>query len=269
MMKIRSALFLLMGIFVFIPGSAQDKDRGYWVLTKSRVLYDGDRSVGDNTGIIGGQNGKAQFRILHTTASTFKPDGSFTVNNTEGVTHINLGGKKVPGKRNVHTLLVSWSRPAEYVKVGEENKITIDVQATLDGKEYSPELMASDNDATVKAWDGKEYNAKDLGLGWKEKYTTEVNVSIIPEFTIRNTVFGFEMMKQSLASSSNVDEFMNTLSQTMKYTGADEDEITEILNKAYDNNQYSTDWSSSVTDKFKDRVSCEDNWEQHLQDGIS
>ena len=76
MMRIRSAILLLTGIFVFIPTSAQEKDRGYWSLTESRMLYDGERSVGDKTGIIGGQNGKAQFRIQHQKSSTFKPDGT-------------------------------------------------------------------------------------------------------------------------------------------------------------------------------------------------
>lgn len=264
MMKIRSAILLLMGLFVFIPVSGQEKDRGYWGLAESRVLYDGERSVGDNTGIIGGMNGKAQFRILHTKSSTFTPDGTYSVSNTEGVTRINVGGKRSGGQKNIHTLVVSWSRPPEYVKVGEENKIAIDVQAMLDGKEYSPQLLASDRDSKVKTRDGREYSAGQLGLGSKETYSTEVNVSIMPQFTIRNTVFGFDMMNRSLSSSSNVDEFMNTLSRTMQSTGADEDEMSEILNKAYANNQYSTEWDNSVTDKSKAHLSCQDNWEQHL-----
>lgn len=246
-MKIRSAIMLLIGMLMTVSVSAQKEDRGYWGLTESRMLYDGERSVGDKTGIIGGQNGKAKFRILHHKESTFKSDGSYSVSHSEGVTRINIGGNRSGGQNNVHTLEVSWSRPAEYVKVGEENQITIDVKATLDGKEYSPQLLASDGYSYVK-----------------ERYSTEVNVAIMPQFTIRNTVFGFDMMNRSLTSSSNIDEFEGTLSNTMQSTGADEDEITEILNKAYANNQYSTDWSSSVTDKAKGRLSCQDKWEQHL-----
>ena len=265
MMRIRSAILLLTGIFVFIPTSAQEKDRGYWSLTESRMLYDGERSVGDKTGIIGGQNGKAQFRIQHQKSSTFKPDGTYSVSQREGVTRINVGGSNTGGQNNIHTLVVSWSRPPEYVKVGEENTITIDVKAELDGKEYSPELLASDRDLKVKsAMDGREYSAQKLGLGIKEKYSTEVSVAIMPEFTIRNTVFGFDMMNRSLTSSSTIEEFEATLSRIAQNTGVDQEEMEEITRKAYGNNQYSIEWSSGATDKSKVRLSCQDKWEQHL-----
>lgn len=264
-MRIRSAILLLTGIFVFIPTSAQEKDRGYWSLTESRMLYDGERSVGDKTGIIGGQNGKAQFRIQHQKSSTFKPDGTYSVSQREGVTRINVGGSNTGGQNNIHTLVVSWSRPPEYVKVGEENTITIDVKAELDGKEYSPELLASDRDLKVKsAMDGREYSAQKLGLGIKEKYSTEVSVAIMPEFTIRNTVFGFDMMNRSLTSSSTIEEFEATLSRIAQNTGVDQEEMEEITRKAYGNNQYSIEWSSGATDKSKVRLSCQDKWEQHL-----
>ena len=267
MMKIRSVILLLTGIFACIPASAQEKDRGYWSLTESKVLYEGERSIGDKTGIIGGSNGKAQFRILHEKHTPFKADGTYSVSQREGVTRINIGGKSASDQRYIHTLQVSWSRPPEYVKVGEENKISIDVRALLDGQDYSPELLARDLDAKVKSTlngKEKEYSARKLGLGTKESYTTELSVSIMPEFTIRNTVFGFDMMNRSLSSSNSIEEYESTLERVAQNTGAGEDEVAEVFKKAYANNQYSTEWDCSVSDKSKARLSCQDAWEQHL-----
>ena len=265
MMKIRSAILLLTGLFVFIPVSAQEKDRGYWVLTATKTLYEGERSNGNNTGIIGGSDRKAEFNILHTKASTFQSDGTYSVSQGEGVTRINIGGKKTPETRNLHRLLVSWSRLPEYVKVGEENKISIDVRALLDDQDYSPELLASDINTKIKSQlDGREYDAKSFGLGLKEQYTTDISVSIMPEFTVRNTVFGFSMMNHSLSSSSNIEEFQTTLTRIAESTGVDEEEMEEVTRQAYANNQYSIEWSSSATDKSKFRLSCNDEWEQHL-----
>lgn len=267
MMKIRSVILLLTGIFACLPVSAQEEDRGYWALTESKILYEGERSVGDNTGIIGGQNGNAQFRIQHSKYTPFQADGTYSVSQSEGVTRINIGGKKSSEQEYIHTLKVSWSRPPEYVKVGEEDKIIIDVKAKLDDREYSPELLASDNDSKVKTTlngKEKEYSAQKLGFGTKEGYTTEVSVSIMPEFTIRNTVFGFDMMNRSLISCSNIEEFESTLVRVAQGTGASEEEVSEVFKKAYANNQYSTEWSSSSTDKSKARLSCQDAWEQYL-----
>ena len=267
MMKIRSVILLLTGIFACIPASAQEKDRGYWSLTATKTLYEGKHSNGDNTGIIGGSNRKAEFKILHEIMSTFNPDGTHTVSEREGVTRINIGGTRTPGVHNVHRLTISWSPLPEYVKVGEENKISIDVRALLDGQDYSPELLARDLDAKVKSTlngKEKEYSARKLGLGTKESYTTELSVSIMPEFTIRNTVFGFDMMNRSLSSSNSIEEYESTLERVAQNTGAGEDEVAEVFKKAYANNQYSTEWDCSVSDKSKARLSCQDAWEQHL-----
>ena len=142
MMNRRFFFLLLMGVVMTVSASAQGQGgKGYWTLALSKTFIEGERSNGENTGIIGGQDGLAEFRIFHFVPATFKPDGSYTVENRPDVTVINMGGQKTQEQRNIYRLSVMWSRPPQYVKITEEGKIALDVNATIDGGPYTTDVL--------------------------------------------------------------------------------------------------------------------------------
>ena len=84
MMNKRYFILLLMGVVMSFSASAQEKGgRGYWTLAYSRTLIEGERSNGENTGIIDGRDGLAEFRILRFMPGSFKSDGTYTVENKQ------------------------------------------------------------------------------------------------------------------------------------------------------------------------------------------
>ena len=120
----RSIILILTGALLAVSVVAQDKkrnngqeakDRGYWSLTFRKTMMVGERSKGDDTGILGGKDGLAEFRVLHYIPSVFKPDGTFSVDDKEDKTIIQMGGEHTKEVRNVHRLSVFWLKPPQYV----------------------------------------------------------------------------------------------------------------------------------------------------------
>ena len=64
MMNRRFFFLLLMGVVMTVSASAQEQGgKGYWTLAISKTFIEGERSNGENTGIIGGQDGSQMVLI--------------------------------------------------------------------------------------------------------------------------------------------------------------------------------------------------------------
>ena len=126
----RSIILILTGALLAVSVVAQDKktdngqkakDRGYWSLTFKKTMLVGERSKGDETGILGGKDGLAEFRVLHHINSVFNPDGTFSVEQEEGKTVIQMGGDHTKEVHNVHRVSVSWSKPPQDWRGRQDN----------------------------------------------------------------------------------------------------------------------------------------------------
>lgn len=256
-MRTQRLLLLLTGLLLAVcaTGQEQKKDRGYWSLTSKKTFIEGEKSNGENTGIVSGKDGEAQFRILHYTPSTFKGDGTYSVRNEEGKTVVNMGGQHTPEVRNLHRLVVSWSKPPQYVKIGEEDKIFFDVKATIDGAEYSLEQLAKDRQEGYKVG-----NTQVAGL--VESYRIEAGVSVSPEVTAGKSTIGFSLLNSIIEQSSTSDDMNTYMERAIERAGEDGPALEEGLN-AMEN----TTWESSLTDKASGRLACDEKWEQNLQLG--
>lgn len=252
MMNKHSLILLLTGALLVVSASAQEKkeqnDRGYWSLAAKKTFIEGERSNGDNTGIISGKDGEAQFRLLHYIPSTFKPDGTFSVRNEEGKTVINQGGQHTPEQRNIHRLAVTWSRPPQYVKIGEEDKIVLDVKATIDGSGYSLDLLR-----------------KDLPAAAQENYSINMEVGVMPEVAFGKDTIGFTLLSNFLAQCDDIGDLEKYLMRFMENLGEGAEDAAEILNQAYEDG--SAGWSCTIKDKDSGRLYNDEAWSQNLSLG--
>ena len=271
-MKTRTlALLLLLVMLGSLSSAAQEKkdpnDRGHWALVTKKTMFDGTRAAGEQTGIVSAKDGLAEFSIFHYRASTFTPSGGFTVDgkrmNTddkkayrdevyehakehEGTTVIQLDGTRTPEQRNLHKLAVSWTRPPQYVKVGDENTIAIDVNATLDGKSYSAKELASD-----------------LYYGASESYDIELGVLVVPEIVEGNFTFGFSVMKGIVEASENSGDIEKYLTRAIEGSGEDMETLINKIGQAFNSNN----WEQKLVDVPSAHIVCDDEWDNKLQLG--
>lgn len=247
-----SFILLLMGVLLAVSASAEEKqkskDRGHWSLTTKKTFIEGQRSNGDNTGIISGRDGEAVFRMLHYIPSYFQPDGTFSTEDKGGTTVIHQGGRHTPEQRNIHRLAVTWSRPPQYVKIGEENKIALDVRATLDGSAYSLNLLR-----------------KDLPSAAQESFSINVEVGVMPEVVLGKDTIGFTLFRNFLEQSDNIGDIDKYLVRYIDNLGIDAEEAGEALNRAYEDG--SAVWRSTLKDKDSGRLYNDEAWSQNLSLG--
>ena len=240
-------LLILAGLLLAGTVSAQeDNGRGYWSLTDKKTFLIGERSNGDNTGIIGGRDGLAEFRLLHYIPSVFQRDGTFDVDNDGETTRVNVGGQHTPEQRNIHKLAVSWTRPSQYVKIGEEDKITSDITATFDGSPFSLELLSSD-----------------LPGGTHEGFEVEIAVSIVTEITVGSDTIGYSLLQQILSQSTSEDD-METYLERFIENSANAEEIEAIMDERYDDRNASAGWENSLQNAASGRLAIDDEWTQNL-----
>ena len=269
MRKCSIILFLtgaLLAASVFVQAqnrntSQQGKDRGYWSLTSRKTMMVGERSKGDDTGILGGKDGLAEFRVLHHISSVFKPDGTFSVDDKEDKTIIQMGGEHTKEVHNVHRLSVFWSKPPQYVKIGEEDKITMDVSAKLNGEPYSLELLGKDLN------DGKPKTALSSVTGMRESYTIGMEVSVIPEATVGKTTFGFTLIQQLLSMSENEDDIEKYTVRVIENAGDDVEAVQEALEEEFRGAKMPADWHCSVRDVASGKLYNDEPWKQNIELG--
>ena len=269
MRKCSIILFLtgaLLAASVFVQAqnrntSQQGKDRGYWSLTSRKTMMVGERSKGDDTGILGGKDGLAEFRVLHHISSVFKPDGTFSVDDKEDKTIIQMGGEHTKEVHNVHRLSVFWSKPPQYVKIGEEDKITMDVSAKLNGEPYSLELLGKDLN------DGKPKTALSSVTGMRESYTIGMEVSVIPEATVGKTTFGFTLIQQLLSMSENEDDIEKYTVRVIENAGDDVEAVQEALEEEFRGAKMPAVWHCSLRDVASGKLYNDEPWEQNIELG--
>ena len=266
----RSIILILTGALLAVSVVAQDKktdngqkakDRGYWSLTFKKTMLVGERSKGDETGILGGKDGLAEFRVLHHINSVFNPDGTFSVEQEEGKTVIQMGGDHTKEVHNVHRVSVSWSKPPQYVKIGEEDKITMDVSAKLNGEPYSLELLGKDLN------DGKPKTALSSVTGMRESYTIGMEVSVIPEATVGKTTFGFTLIQQLLSMSENEDDIEKYTVRVIENAGDDVEAVQEALEEEFRGAKMPAVWHCSLRDVASGKLYNDEPWEQNIELG--
>lgn len=251
MMNRRFFFLLLMGVVMTVSASAQGQGgKGYWTLALSKTFIEGERSNGENTGIIGGQDGLAEFRIFHFVPATFKPDGSYTVENRPDVTVINMGGQKTQEQRNIYRLSVMWSRPPQYVKITEEGKIALDVNATIDGSPYTTDVLK-----------------KNQLQGLLESYDIEMELGIMPEVRVGKFTMGFNLMQQLLNACDSSDELPGIMEGAMQEAGISEDDLEEAMEKAVGSEENELSWSSSLRDVASGKLYNDEEWAYNLKLG--
>ncbi|MBR3455872.1 MAG: hypothetical protein IKH26_11145 [Bacteroidaceae bacterium] len=234
--------FILLLIWMQIPfsASAQEK-KGNWNLSVKKTFMEGQHSNGNNTGILNGHEGFAEFQILHVKPASVDTDGSYN----------NQGGNSTKEQRKLHTLSVEWSQPPQYVKVGEENGITVDFEATLDGVPYAPGLLA-----------------KDRYFIAAEGYTISIEVVVMPEIAIGRYIYGFSLMQQMLNESNTPQDLGNAMGRFMDQAGIDEASMDEAIQQAYGYSENKPMWQSDLSDQASGRLVFEDNdWLMNLKLG--
>lgn len=253
-MRIRSVILLLMGILFAIPISAQEKDRGYWALMYGKTFLIGDRSKTDETGIISGQDGKAEFRVLHRKASVFIPNGDYSVyQKDDGTVVINEEGEHTKEVRNSYRLTATWTKPQKYVKVGEENKIFIDVKTMLDDEPFSSEKLSSDLDSTYSKF-----------TNFREDLSVDILVAVMPEISTDKTSFGYEAMKAILDACDTPDEIETRMERFIENAGEDSEALEEAFAQVYGSKKNHPSWKEGLTNKAEGRLENTDEWSHQL-----
>jgi len=203
-MKRISALFVA-GLLctAVLPLSAQDqkKDRGHWALQYSKVFVDGTRTNGENSGVRSAKSGSATFSILHYVAGSFTPDGSFTSSTKNGTTTVNVGGSRTAEQRNMHSVAITWSKPEQYIKVGEENTLSVGTKTMFDSQPYSDEVVKADypSDKQMRM------------LMSKEKYSVNLTVLVSPAIKMRRFTLDYDSMKQFVEKADSFHELDRSL----------------------------------------------------------
>ena len=258
---------------VVLPSSAQKKkDRGHWALVYNTVLTDGKRSNGYDSGVASAMSGSATFNSYYHYAASFKPDGTATVNgrslntsdkeayrnqvndiaqNSTGTTRIQVGGSRTPESSGVHKISVSWTKPPQYVKVGEENKIAIDIKATYNGAPFSEE-------AVTAALPG---DSKMKSLMSRDGYSASLEVAISPEISAAGVKLNFDQIKAILSRCSSKEDMERYME---RLTSNHEDQLEEAMEKLMGDYESDMGWDSGASNVASARLANSDPWLQAL-----
>ena len=270
--------FLTLGLvcLAVFPLSSQNnkKDRGHWAMVYETTLIDGTLSNGENTGVDKSVLGSRQagFNVLHASAGKFVNDGTVTVNgrqlntsdpeayrqqmndiaqNSEGTTTVRIGGYTTGQYSNIHKLLVTWTQPPQYIKIGEENKLAIDISATWDGQPYSAEAVQADWPEDRKI---RMMMASDI-------YNAELEVGVMPTIKSRRFTLDFNFFKNALERCSSFEDLETYFERNY---GSYEDEFQEAQESVLGDYEGDMDWSASVSSVARGRLDNTDSWVQGL-----
>ena len=234
MRTIQRIPLLLIGLMLTVSAAAQQKkDRGYWSLAFKKTFIESEKSNGNNTGIISGNDGEAQFRVLEWRPSYY----------SNGETYREI--------RKLHNVAAQWTKPPQYVKIGEEDKITINTNATIDNQPYNVELLTKNGGVITVV--------NNFVPTLEAHIDISVGVGVIPEVTAGNITVGFTMMQQVMDASDNSEEFGKYMMRTVEQAGGDMEAVMEALS-----NSEGAEWSANIRDKASGQLAIDEPWSQNL-----
>lgn len=227
---------LLIGLMLAVSAAAQQKkDRGYWSLAFKKTFIEGEKSNGNNTGIISGSDGGAQFRVLEYRPSYY----------SNGQTYQEI--------RKIHNVAAQWTKPPQYVKIGEEDKIVLNANAAIDNQPYNSKLLTKNGGYITVTNSGPGFKGIDASL------SISVYVGVIPEVTAGNITIGFTMMHQGLDACDNFEESGKYMMRAVEQAGGDMEAVEEALS-----NLQGAEWSASLSDTGSGRLANDEPWSQNL-----
>ena len=246
-MRIQRIPLFLIGLMLAVSATAQkEKDRGYWALASKKTFIDGKMSNGKEVGIISGKDREAHFLVpyysIELRESRFKYENGLP-----------RGYEKPTGdaERPLRHLVVTWTKPPQYVKTGEEDKITFDVKATIDGQPFSQDLWA------------KKGAGVQVGSSWistfDQHFNIHVEVGLFSEVTVGKTTVGFTMMQKVLDASDTPEDFGKYMQRAVEGAGGDMEALQEALG-----NMQGAEWSNGLSDQASGRLTNDEPWSQNL-----
>lgn len=163
----RFRLLLCCCLLLAAAGGPLRADNGHWALLDRVILSDSRRSDGSDTGISGARDGALDFNLVRTVADPDWPART---------------------REEMHNLSFRWTAPPEYVRVGKENEIALDLTAR---------------------WDGDTFNPRTEGLyaGGTESYEYALDVQVIPELRAGEYALNYTTIRYFLTHSDSITEF--------------------------------------------------------------
>ena len=243
-MRIQRIPLFLIGLMLAVSATAQkEKDRGYWALASKKTFIDGKMSNGKEVGIISGKDREAHFLVPYYSAE-------LRVKFENGLPR---GYEKptVDAERPLRHLVVTWTKPPQYVKTGEEDKITFDVKATIDGQPFSQDLWA-------KKGAGVKVGSSSIST-FDQHFNIAVGVGLFSEVTVGKTTVGFTMMQKVLDASDTPEDFGKYMQRAVERAGGDMEALQEALG-----NMQGAEWSNSLSDQASGRLTNDEPWSQNL-----
>ena len=243
-MRIQRFPLFLIGLMLAVSATAQkEKDRGYWALASKKTFIDGKMSNGKEVGIISGKDREAHFLVPYYSAE-------LRVKFENGLPR---GYEKptVDAERPLRHLVVTWTKPPQYVKTGEEDKITFDVKAAIDGQPFSQDLWA-------KKGAGVKVGSSSIST-FDQHFNIAVRVGLFSEVTVGKTTVGFTMMQKVLDASDTPEDFGKYMQRAVERAGGDMEALQEALG-----NMQGAEWSNSLSDQASGRLTNDEPWSQNL-----
>lgn len=239
----RLLVMLVMGVMAALAVSAQKSQVGYWTLAYKKVFQEDEKEWGGvkptfyKAHIINAREGLAEFQIEHSKPAREVYDGNLITNE--------------------NTVSVSWSAPEMYVKIGEEDKITIDFEAAVDGKTYNPSILNEYN--VPKLPDPKKNNVVKAVNSQTEYYDIEFAVTVMPEVTVNNKTIGFSYFQQQLNESTSLNDVNGGLG----------DAYEDAIQKACSSNDGELpNWEDYIKDEASGKIAYDDDkWSYYLKLG--
>lgn len=237
-----------------LPLSAQKKkteDRGHWALVTGKTFVDGTKGNGEKAGIVSASSSSADFNILHFVAAHKDYDGSYSTEQQEGATVIHLGGTTKAEQRNIHRLTFKWSTPPQYVKVGEEDMIALDMDVLYDGKAFSVEALQADlpSDPRVRL------------AAPQDDFSFSLDVDVSPEIVAKRVSLDFNLIKDILSKSSSPDDVDKYMDRAIRGHEKDIQEASRALMGDYDGD---SGWQASGRNTAHARLACDQSWDQRM-----
>ena len=243
-MRIQRIPLFLIGLMLAVSATAQkEKDRGYWALASKKTFIDGKMSNGKEQGIISGKDREAHFLVPYNSTDLRVKFENGLPRGFEKSTDT--------AERTFRHLVVTWTRPPQYVKVGEEDKITFDVKATIDDQPFSQDLLAKKGGG-IKA-------GSTSFTTFEQHFNIAVGVGLFSEVTVGKTTVGFTMMQKVLDVSDTPEDFGKYMQRAVERAGGDMEALQEALG-----NMQGAEWSNSLSDQASGRLTNDEPWSQNL-----
>ncbi len=272
----RQSLCALVGLafcaFLLSGPACPAQNRGHWALKERKILIDGDRSNGSDTGVSSVSDGRLEFNIVHSipqmisrgssgTGSVTADGRSFSTQNSkeytkeiydwnqeqieksgDGTIRVDIGGHVERAHDNMHRLSLTWTPPQQYVEVGKENEIFVSFNARYDDKPFDIKAVR-----------------EDAMMGLTESFEYSLGVAVMPGIKTDRYALNYNTVSRILANSSGAEEFSEDFNDAF---GDFEDEIEEAFEE-YDGDQ---EWDESVRDVASAKLAFDDDsWNQCLQ----